>query len=237
MNMAIKDLLKQIKNEDDLIMAIDQYYDVHMQQSRDDSGDFHPSAAGECHMKIAYSYLGYDKPKFNALTMRKIENGTYMHMRYEHLFEKMSKCMNNFYLVAVEEPIHAFKDDMTIKGHADAIIELNGKRLLIEFKSIRSEMFYKLGGPSPEYVTQWMIYSDCLGIYEGRMLYENKNDQELKQYKMIWDKELVENAYAKLANIYKYVSVGKLPPKPKGIGVECTRWGGCDWYDHCWPNN
>lgn len=232
--MAIKDLLKQIQREDDLAMAIDQYYEFYAQHQRDDSRAFHPSGAGECHMKIAYSYLGYDRPKFTAATMKKMDNGTWMHKRYSHLFEQMSKTMNNFYLVESEIPIEIVKYGMIIKGHADFIIELNAKKLLIELKSIRSEMFYKLDGPSSDYVTQWMIYSDCLEIYEGRMLYENKNDQELKQYKMLWNKDMVKEAYDKLSDIYFHVSEGNLPPRPKGIGIECTRWGGCNWFDHCW---
>ena len=234
--MAIKDLLKQIKRDDDLIMAIDQYYEFHMEQSRDDSGAFHPSAAGDCHMKIAYAYLGYDRPKMDALIMRKIDNGTWMHKRYEHTFIQMSALMNNFYLVDLEIPIEVVvRDSMTIKGHADAIIELNAKKLLIEMKSIRSELFYKLGNePHPEYVAQWMIYSDCLSVYEGRIVYENKNDQTLRQYKMFWDADKVRESYDKLWDIYSYVSQDKLPPRPKGVGIECTRYSGCQWYNECW---
>jgi hypothetical protein len=236
--MAIKSLLKKIQREDDLIMAIDQYYEVVMEQSRKGDASFHPSSAGDCPMKIAYVYLGYDKPqKFGAQTMRKMENGTWVHKRYDNLFERMDKGLDNFELVDIECGFKHKVHGMEIRGSADAIIILNEKKLLIELKSIRSEMFYKLGEtPHEEYLWQWMLYSDALDIHEGRILYENKNDQELRQYKVFWNEIVMEDVYSKLEDIYACVSKGNLPPKPPGVMTECTRWGGCMWYDECWGN-
>jgi CRISPR/Cas system-associated exonuclease Cas4 (RecB family) len=124
-------------------------------------------------------------------------------------------------------------EELSIKqGKIDAILKLDGKLWIGEFKSIKDEKFHELKGAQEEHKIQANTYVHlfefCLnrGDYkhikeldgftevEGVIfIYLNKNDSEPKEYVVLKDDEHLEKIVEKISVLKKYVEDKELPPK------------------------
>lgn len=209
-----------------------------------------------CYRKIQYSFLealGIEFKKsypfrVNAKLARIFNNGSYMHDRFQTYFWKMNilegrweckLCGAEFYDTSPEEcpecscPLFLKYDEVVVEdpknliyGHADGI--LNGKKesVVLELKSMNEYRFKSLRAPLEEHKRQIMIYMYCIPMNKGYIIYENKNSQDIKSFKINYDKEIIEDI---LENIRKFRSSwfrGKLLPRlcayeTEGHSYEC----------------
>lgn len=66
-------------------------------------------------------------------------------------------------------------------------------------------------------------------------LYENKNDQDFKEYTVKWNDETIEEMKEKLTYVNKHVAEKKIPPRPelaKNKSCQHCRW--CRFRTECW---
>ena len=149
-----------------------------------------------------------------------------------------------------------FLDEETmLGGHVDIIIDLSGQEvngqlipkdasveeshLIVDFKSIRSEMFKTLSSPKDDHFSQMQIYLYLSGLKFGKFLYENKNDQMFREYLVVRDENFIEKMVHEAKGLKKIVtstnSAGKwtLPPRAhkKDNTKECIE---CSFRSHCW---
>ena len=117
------------------------------------------------------------------------------------------------------------------KGKIDAILLIDGKLWIGEFKSIKDEKFHELEGAQEDHKIQANTYvhlfEHCLnkGDYkhikelEGHtevegviFLYVNKNDSEPREYIVLKDDASFEKIVEKISELKKYVEKNELPP-------------------------
>ena len=95
--------------------------------------------------------------------------------------------------VFVAREIRARIDDPPIHGRADFMVRLKipeSHIRLIELKTINDFGFGKLVGPKYEHMIQLQAYLNMLNIELGSVIYECKNDQKIKSYQVVRDRDL-----------------------------------------------
>jgi hypothetical protein len=111
--------------------------------------------------------------------------------------------------------------------------------LVIDYKSMNSHLYEKLTQPKPEHVTQMQIYFHLTGLRAGKFIYENKNDQSVKEYLVVRDDNFIA-VKVEEAKRLRYIIENKnskgmrvLPPRPyKAKGnKECSV---CKYRANCW---
>ncbi|MFA5407073.1 MAG: hypothetical protein WC307_06975, partial [Candidatus Nanoarchaeia archaeon] len=96
-------------------------------------GTFHPSEVGKCIRALYYSMSGEKGDELGIQQIRVFDNGNYAHVRLANYLDKAGV------LVGAEIPVN--DEELGITGHADAVILTEGKRILLDFKTIRSYPF------------------------------------------------------------------------------------------------
>jgi len=201
-----------------------------------DHSKFHPSAIGYCSRKITYSMLGYEEEPVDTITQRIFENGHSMHARYEKWFEDMGIQIAPELVLSEnsEDPEIARKArELNIDGRTDSLIEVNGERYIVELKSAGQAMFeYHLNkGPKKHHLQQILMYMYLTGVKKGILLYENKNTQEIREFAIEYDEEIVEDLIKKASVINSYVLEKKLPPKEGTASSWQCKY--CNYFNLC----
>ena len=85
--------------------------------------------------------------------------------------------------------VRAVTSDPPISGRADFILTMpdTGNYLIVELKTINDNGFGNLLEAKSNHVIQLQIYLNVLEIDDGVILYENKNDQRLKEFAITKD--------------------------------------------------
>lgn len=216
--------------------------------------NFYPSSVGVCSRAIVYSMIGYPKKIPDERALLIFENGHSFHNRMEKIFRDAGV------LIADELPIK--NAELKISGRSDAIIRdpeyvakdgestitllgFNGEALyegvrdaviIVELKSINDNGFSnRLSKPKPEHVRQLQLYMHLTGLKRGILLYENKNNQNLKEFEVPYDADIASEVINKIKNVHTHVENKTLPDKEyERSSFECRY---CDYKEICWPNN
>ena len=144
-----------------------------------------------CLRYLYFSYFG-EKQEFEPQTIRIFDNGHGVHERLQDYLQKAGV------LKELEFPVS--DKEYQIYGRCDGVVQLNGKRGVLEIKSINTKRF--AGDlPKKEHVVQLMMYLHLLGLRGGVILYECKDTQELKEFYMALDKEVVEKTLEKVKTV------------------------------------
>lgn len=196
--------------------TIDEYLDLKKGVARI-SETFSPSAAGSCPRLIQFQMNGRVYEDIEPRIKRIFENGNFMQARYKKYLEGAGKFVDE------EIPIRIEIDGIVIKGRADMIVLDNyDNKQLIEFKSINTRGFNELIGnqaPKEDHLMQWTLYSKGLELPDGVVLYENKDDQNMKPFQVKYNEELFNLIVAKFKMIDDCNKKGIVVPKP--LKVNC----------------
>ena len=193
---------------------IDSYLDARKGEARI-SEEFHPSGAGSCPRLIQLQMNGSVYEEVEPRIKRIFENGNFMQARYKKYLEGAGK------FIEEEIPMRIEVDDIVIKGRADMIVLDNyDNKQLMEFKSINTRGFNELitnQAPKEEHLMQWTLYSHGLSLYDGVILYENKDDQRMKPFQVKYNSDLFNLIVAKFKMIDDCNKKGVLVPKPMKV--------------------
>ena len=221
---AVKFMGRKSQSEDWLGDAIDAFYqELCKPKWKPVKTLLSPSGCWNvCPRAIQIKQLGYNS-RFSAQTRRRMDNGTFMHERWEGVFAEMG-------LVVMEEKYLAGAD---FGGTPDNLLHKPGnddERLLAELKSINSNGWRKLpwagqlkgvyrgasfaptnmaalAKAQPRHVAQWLAYDRLLlengyDIGKGVIFYENKDSQAYGYFFVVRDDPLfaalTENAHTAL---------------------------------------
>jgi CRISPR/Cas system-associated exonuclease Cas4 (RecB family) len=190
----------------DIISKIDEYLNKRQERERDEK--LHISELGKSKKEIFKRFISTDeKPdKPEPQLQRIFDNGNFMHQRYYKYFAEMG------ILRAIE--IKAVDNDL-FSGTADCILsEKDGKPWLVDLKSCNSWVFKKLLDMKPEHKIQILFYMYFLNIEQGMVLYENKDDQNIKIFKIYLDSDnrnKVEKMIADLRRIKESIDKNIIP--------------------------
>ena len=130
------------------------------------------------------------------------------------------------------------------EGHCDGVVDVRNTEFaqnrpdidifVVDFKSAKDETFCELTEPKREHVVQVNIYMWMLDLNAAVVLYENKDNQTLKEFFVPRDEKLIENIKEKAVELQEILAANKLPPKPPDFSrskFPCCR---CEFVRFCW---
>lgn len=225
---------------------------------------FFPSSIGRCNRSITYQLLHYKATPKNGSNLMVLENGTMFHERMESLFKDMGILVAPELSIKDEQLCISGRTDAVVWNFLDnlkpltpgeagdpheARIELQNSKgetvyvgpeervLLVEFKSIADKKFHDLPKTKPklEHEMQLQLYFQLTGIKKGIIFYENKNTQQVKEYIVKRDEELISRVLGNIHNVVNLAREGKLADREfQPTDVHCRF---CDYRELCHPNS
>jgi hypothetical protein len=182
-----------------------------------------PSQIHMCQRWIVGDILGLVpfEPK-SAVQQRVLDNGNYVHKRIlqkylpkmgivSHILDIKKGEIKQFIEVSLRD------DNLWLKGSPDAII-LNpndGLAYVFELKSMRDGEFRILEEGKPEHVMQLHLYFYLTNIPQGILFYENKDNQQTKEFVIRRDEALMSSILNKISLIQKAVA-------EKNLNIPCN---------------
>ena len=193
----------RVSNQDkDFLKVLDEYLKGKMSPHRGQV--FYPSALGSTCDKYLYASFNGLLPweDLDPRVKRIFDTGSSLEERMNKYFTKMN------ILIAREQPLKLASPP--ISGRLDFIIAHPTKgEAVLELKSINDRGFNELkGSPKHDHFIQLQIYLNLLNKDYGIVLYENKNDQKLKAFKVERDIKVWETLLERCINI---MNMTKLP--------------------------
>ena len=150
------------------------------QQNSSRVGVFYPSMLGnECDRYLYLAFRGkLPQQDIASTTQRIFDTGSSLEDRMTKYFEKMRILKGREISVKCDSP--------PISGRADfLLVHEEYTDVVLELKSINDKGFKNLySKPKPEHAIQLQIYLQLMDKPYGIVLYENKNDQKLKAFKV-----------------------------------------------------
>jgi len=199
---------------------IDQFYTDHFKER--DKSHFYITDAGKCPRAIYFKFKKAPRKEPEARILRIFDHGDYTHLRIMNVL---------FSLGIVRAAEIKIPPQEIINGRADAIIGFEGKPYVVEIKSSSQYKFGKLDTPEPEHLKQIQLYLHYFKIPQGILIYEDKNNQELKEFIVKYDPTLVQNTLKEFEILKEQIQKDVIPPIPSGI--ESWRCEYCEYKEEC----
>jgi len=171
---------------------------------------FYISDAGKCLRQIFFKFKKAPRAEMDPRLLRIFDHGDLIHRELVRILESLG------IVESIEIPIPPRED---ISGRADAIVNIDGERYLVDFKSINSTILRGMEKPKKEHVFQIQLYLHFFNIKKGILLYEGKDTLELKEFFIEYDKELVQKILQEFqelkTNLEKNLIPDRLPDYPE----------------------
>jgi hypothetical protein len=186
-----------------IIKVIDDYLQRRPRDERE-IRCFHPSSLHRSARELYWHYLNGDSDQgFGPRVLRIFDNGHAVHERLQGYLEEIG------ILKRSEVPVE--NEEYEIKGHTDGILEVGGFEGVLEIKSMNSTQFYSCYAPKADHLIQINVYMFCLGIPRGCLLYECKDDQELKEFYVKQDAQILDPILEKIKYVQECLKIEKEP--------------------------
>jgi hypothetical protein len=183
-----------------LIEAIDQYLVTRPKDKRRIKC-FHPSTLHKNAEYLYYAYINGDNTQdFEPRLLRIFDNGHGVHDRLQKYLKDIGV------LIGAEVPVE--NEQYEICGSADGLLQLGSREGVLEIKSINSNGFYATHEPKPEHLIQINVYMFCLDVPRGCILYENKDNQELKEFYVKLDNGILDPVLEKIELVQTWIRGG-----------------------------
>lgn len=158
-------------------------------------------------------------------------NGWYVHEKWQKLFIKSG--------VAVSVEQRGESQDWNLLFTPDAVVKLGNKLYVVEIKSVNTYTFNNMNS-HPSGAKQLQLYMHMLGIPQGFVLCEDKNNQNIKifyyEYDPMQAKPYVERML-KVKNMNnRFKKDGTLPSKMCDSST-CKKALGCPYMEACFNIN
>ena len=186
-----------------LIEAIDKYLVTRPKDKRR-INCFHPSTLHKSPRYLYDAYLNGDNNQdFEPRLLRIFDNGHGVHERLQKYLKEIG--------VLLEAEVPVENVEYEICGTCDGILKLGKREGVLEIKSINSNGFYATHEPKPEHLIQINIYMFCMDIPRGCILYENKDNQRLKEFFVKQDLAILDPVFEKIKLVQSWIREGKKP--------------------------
>jgi hypothetical protein len=173
-----------------------------------------------------FTYIGMPEMGFSAKTSAILQNGTFMHIRWQ-----MAGLTEGFIREA-EVPVPR-NNSLKLSGTMDAIA-YDGS--IIEFKSANSGSFGRVvtfNEPLHGHDMQLGTYMMVTGAEKGCLVYENKDTQEYKEIVITAEQVQTVMITRKLEELWQEISIERLA-EPLGAAYEAKApCSTCPFRDNC----
>lgn len=248
-----KDMKRILNSPYRLLAPVEKMLLEQSQTSDRDKLHLHPSEICKkdwCPRSSWYRIKGYPEPP-EKLTFQKLlvfAEGHNIHEKWQTWLTEAGV------LDQVEVPI--FNEEHRIMGHADGIVKDKKGTAVLEIKSVgvgtvrfedyglfapysRNEMnldqlWASIKHPFPSHVRQAQLYMYCLGIDEGIILYEWKATQEVKEFSIKYQPELVEPILASCLSVVRALEGDNPPVRPMWVDKDHRVCKWCPFRAECW---
>jgi len=162
--------------------------------------------------------------------------------------------------VSLEHP------ELMIAGHSDGVVDLGGKNYMIEIKTVGlgtlrfeayqlfdqyqsenlslDELWFHIKRPFATHIRQGQIYLHIaqtaypeLNIDEIIFIYEWKPTQEVKEFVVKYNPDLISKILETAAEVAKSIREGTTPTRPDWADVEGKTCKSCEYRNTCWGEN
>jgi len=161
---------------------IDQFY--WEQQKYKEQVHFYVTDAGKCPRAVFFKFKNAPREKMDPRILRIYERGEHLHRNIFNILYRLKIG------VTTEVPI---PNQELVAGRADAILCINNENYVLDIKSINSMVFKNLREPKLENVYQIQLYLHYFRIKKGILLYIDKDQQDMKEFLVDYDPNLVQN--------------------------------------------
>jgi CRISPR/Cas system-associated exonuclease Cas4 (RecB family) len=161
---------------------IDQFYLE--QQKNKEQTRFYITDVGKCHRAVFFKFKNAPREKADPRILRIYERGEHLHRNIFNILYRLRIGLTTEVSIPAQE---------IISGRADAIICLNNRNYVLDIKSINSMIFKKMTQPKEENVYQLQLYLHYFKIKEGILLYIDKDQQDIKEFLVSYDENLVRS--------------------------------------------
>jgi len=183
---------------------IDQFY----LDKQKDKGQhhFYITDAGKCARAIFFKFKNVPRKEIEANILRLFDHGDHIHQ----LIMKPLLSVREIHVVASEVNI---PPQELVSGRADAIISTGKDMYVLDIKSMNSMIFRSLTEPKEENIDQLQLYLHYFKIPKGILLYVNKDNQELKEFVIVYDKKRALDLLASLKDLKDKIDSQIIPPR------------------------
>lgn len=194
---------------------------------RTDGGWWHPSAlSNDCEARMAFDFLGVPQDAtLPARTRRVFDNGHGRDRYYKQYLADAGLSLLKGDWVKGGCPAcglgskgphprhpsrHICLPDVRIRGEIDDYIQTPEGPYVFECKTKNDALWRALRQPDPEHIIQCQPYMVAKGTAGALILYENKNDQQVKVFRIPHDRELWERTLERLAMVVERLQRGEM---------------------------
>lgn len=146
--------------------------------------------------------------------------------------------------------------DYHLLGHADGILNDSHGRAVLEIKSVgigtlrfeHPELFMRyskgdisldglwkeIKSPFPSHLRQVNLYMFCLGIHDAVVLYEFKANQDVKEFSIKFQPELISHILAGCSTVLTSLQTNTTPMRPLTASLDAAMCKSCPYYKRCW---
>jgi CRISPR/Cas system-associated exonuclease Cas4 (RecB family) len=161
---------------------IDQFYLD--QEKYKEQTHFYITDAGKCPRAIFFRFKKAPREKMDPRILRIYEKGEYLHRNIFNILYRLKIGVTTEVTIPNKE---------IVSGRADAILCINNENYVLDIKSINSAVFRNLTQPKEENVYQIQLYLHYFNIKKGILLYIDKDQQNIKEFQVDYDKGLVKS--------------------------------------------
>jgi hypothetical protein len=150
-------------------------------------------------------------------------------------------CGNNKKLEYCEIRVKSEKE-FNFEGNCDAVIDARNSPyargdkydiFVVDFKTIKDEQYMALDGAKEEHIIQVHIYMWILNIHAAVVVYENKDDQKVREEFVPRDESIIEKIKGQAVWLIDLLKNKKLPLKPSGFTKSSYPCRFCEFKETC----
>jgi hypothetical protein len=188
-------------------------------------GTVSASSLGGCAREQQFVYLGLPKLPPEAKAAMRMQNGSFMHLRWQ------MEGLSEGWLLDAEVPV--ISNPYKLSGTMDGML-YDGS--ILELKSINANGFSRIAtfGPMLPHLFQMATYALCTGHTRGVFLYENKDTQEYKEIVVGPEDLPMVDVIDKALALWTAIEAQELQqPLEKCIDREGWQYNSCPFRDRC----
>lgn len=205
------------------------------------SSNWASNVGDPCERRLVYEWLDWDKKdKFMIDALLRFDEGN-MQENKLILDIKEAGMWQGQKIDVIEEQKHFRLPKELISGKIDGIIAWNGKRYVLEIKSMSPVIFNSVKDLqdlqkyvwTKKYVTQLQLYLYGIEHENGILLLKDKSSGQLKQFCVKIDYELINTVSEKMCRVNEHVKAKTYPDRMEYNEMTC---GYCPFEHICMPD-
>ncbi|MEK7658745.1 MAG: PD-(D/E)XK nuclease family protein [Patescibacteria group bacterium] len=181
---------------------IDEFYEE--QQKNKEQTKFYITDAGKCPRAVFFKFKNAPREPMDARILRIFEHGEHIHRNIFNVLYRLR--------IGVTTEISIPSQEI-ISGRADAILCINNENYVLDIKSMNSMIFRNLNQPKEENIYQIQLYLHYFNIKKGILLYIDKDQQNIKEFVVDYDAELVKSLLDKFYSLKTKVEENIVPER------------------------